>query len=94
MQYTATLSVSAAGVCTLVGTWDPAAGLAGSGGSFECELKPPKPTSSTGPELSGLFLGEAAPDASLQDSVPRNPIKWVLAELWAPTVGATHCLVQ
>lgn len=40
--------------------------------------------------VSGLWLGEATPDAALADAVPANPIMWSLT-LMPPRGGAPTC---
>merc|ERR1711939_109112 len=91
LKYTATLKM-VAGSYVLEGTRSTE-GVGGPDGTFRCELHSNESSSSSssssssgGGMLSGLFLGEAAPDPSLVATVPRNPIKWVLAQLPATTI--------
>lgn len=94
VTYTATLSAGADGSCMLVGSWisdRTASTAADSGGAlsgtFSCTLQAVGDSTASGP--SGLFLGEAVPDACFAGSVPRNPIKWVVASLPVPTTACT-----
>ena len=52
--------------------------LAGGGTArpFSCKLSAPAAAAS---QLSGLWIGEAAPIEALEREVPRNPIRWALA---------------
>lgn len=72
-----------AGVLSFQGTWRDAG--TGEGGQFACCKEPDEAGAQY---VSGLWLGQAAPDASLADFlIPTNPIRWSLALLTAAPGG-------
>lgn len=60
-------------------------------GNFSCTRSDQTGANDTIVGMGGLFLGEAVPAAHLVATVPRNPIKWVLAA--TKSDGDTHHLI-
>ena len=74
--YMATLQEDPSGILSFQGTWRDS--NTGESGQFAACKEP----DNIGTYISGLWLGQAVPDASLADfMIPTNPIRWSLALL-------------